>query len=297
MEKEMFSLNEYNEDKQEQDFLNQTTSLYDSFDDNQCRDNFNQSIHFDSINQIDNPDALNEDQKKSLFGPQEQQENKDYESQINELKKIQNAHFNGEKQEKSKEEKNEIKQMKEAEKKENKVPSINKKEKINFTIKGKKQNCRYDYLIKKIKKYAFSIKAKKQLEVLIKKCRFQGALKNAKVYLPDYQVFTSTSKYKKNHEFLLMTLREIFSLGNKQKNEELFNRISNSTNYQNQEAYDELKNYLNKTGEKIIMEFYDSQDFEKFKEENKEDDENFKQEKKFSFMENYGFLKLIKNDY
>ena len=94
-----------------------------------------------------------------------------------------------------------------------------------------------------------------------------------------------------------MTLREIFSLGNKQKNVDLFNMILNSTNYQNQLAYDELINYLDKTGEEIIMEFYDSQEFEKFKEENKEDGEAFRQEKKFSFMENYGFLKLIKNNY
>ena len=103
--------------------------------------------------------------------------------------------------------------------------------------------------------------------------------------------------YRKNQVFLTMTLREIFSLGNKQKNVDLFNMILNSTNYQNQLAYDELINYLNKTGEEIIMEFYDSQEFEKFKEENKEDGEAFRQEKKFSFMENYGFLKLIKNNY
>ena len=49
-----------------------------------------------------------------------------------------------------------------------------------------------------------------------------------------------------------MTLREIFSLGNKQKNVDLFNMISNSTNYQDQEAYDELINYLDKTGEEIL---------------------------------------------
>lgn len=94
-----------------------------------------------------------------------------------------------------------------------------------------------------------------------------------------------------------MTLREIFSLGNKQKNVDLFNMISNSTNYQDQEAYDELINYLDKTGEEIIKEFYGSPEFETFKEENKEGDEAFKQEKKFSFMEKDGFLKLIKNNY
>lgn len=293
----MLPWNEYNEDNQDQDFLNKSLPLYDNFDDNDLQDNYNQSIPFDYINQINNPGALNEEQKKSLFGPQEQQENQDYESQLEKLNEMRNTHINKEKQKKSKEEENKIKLVKKAEKKEKKFLSINKKEKINFTIEEKKQKCRYDYLIKKIKKYAFSIKAKKQLEDLIKKCRFQGALNNAKVYLPDYQVFTSASKYKKNHEFLLMTLREIFSLGNKQKNVDLFNRISNSTNYQNHQAYNELTNYLSKTGEEIIMEFYDSHYFEAFKEENKEDDEAFKQEKKFSFMENYGFLKLINNYY
>ena len=168
---------------------------------------------------------------------------------------------------------------------------------MNFILEGKKKKCRNDYLIKKIKKYSFSVKAKKHLDELIKKCKFQDELINAKVYLPDHAVFTSETNYRKNQVFLTTTLRDIFSLGNKQKNVELFNRIENSTNYQDQEAYDELINYLNKTGEEIIMEFYDSQEFKKFKEENKEDDEAFKQEKKFSFMENYGFVKLIKNNY
>ena len=172
------------------------------------------------------------------------------------------------------------------------IKSLKKK-----NAKPKKKKCRNDYLIKKIKKYSFSIKAKKHLEELIDKCEFQDELKNAKVYLPDHAVFTSETNYRKNQVFLTMTLREIFSLGNKQKNVDLFNMILNSTNYQNQLAYDELINYLNKTGEEIIMEFYDSQEFEKFKEENKEDGEAFRQEKKFSFMENYGFLKLIKNNY
>ena len=243
------------------------------------------------INQINNPEALNEEQKMSLFWQEEQKESKDYESQIDELNKLQKNHANEEMYEKLKEE--ECK----TEKKENKVLSVNKKKRMNFILEGKKKKCRNDYLIKKIKKYSFSIKAKKHLEELIDKCEFQDELKNAKVYLPDHAVFTSETNYRKNQVFLTMTLREIFSLGNKQKNVDLFNMILNSTNYQNQLAYDELINYLDKTGEEIIMEFYDSQEFEKFKEENKEDGEAFRQEKKFSFMENYGFLKLIKNNY
>ena len=287
----MFSLAQYIEDNQDQDFLSLPESLYDNFDDNQFQDNSNQSNPFEPLNQINNPEALNEEQKMSLFWQEEQKESKDYESQIDELNKLQKNHANEEMYEKPKEE--ECK----AEKKENKVLSVNKKKKMNFILEGKKKKCRNDYLIKKIKKYSFSIKAKKHLEELIDKCEFQDELKNAKVYLPDHAVFTSETNYRKNQVFLTMTLREIFSLGNKQKNVDLFNMILNSTNYQNQLAYDELINYLNKTGEEIIMEFYDSQEFEKFKEENKEDGEAFRQEKKFSFMENYGFLKLIKNNY
>ena len=287
----MFSLAQYIKDNQDQDFLSLPESLYDNFDDNQFQDNSNQLVYFEPLNQINNPDALNEEQKMSLFWQEEQKESKDYESQIDELNKLQKNHANEEMYEKPKEE--ECK----TEKKENKVLSVNKKKRMNFILEGKKKKCRNDYLIKKIKKYSFSIKAKKHLEELIDKCEFQDELKNAKVYLPDHVVFTSETNYRKNQVFLTMTLREIFSLGNKQKNVDLFNRILNSTNYQDQEAYDELINYLNKTGEEIIMEFYDSQEFEKFKEENKEDGEAFRQEKKFSFMENYGFLKLIKNNY
>ena len=287
----MFSLAQYIKDNQDQDFLSLPESLYDNFDDNQFQDNSNQLVHFEPLNQINNPDALNEEQKISLFWQKEQQENEDYESQIDKLNKLQNNPANEEKYEKP--EKEEFK----AEKKENKVLSVNKKKKMNFILEGKKKKCRNDYLIKKIKKYSFSVKAKKHLEELIKKCKFQDELINAKVYLPDHAVFTSETNYRKNQVFLTTTLRDIFSLGNKQKNVELFNRIENSTNYQDQEAYDELINYLNKTGEEIIMEFYDSQEFKKFNEENKEDDEAFKQEKKFSFMENYGFVKLIKNNY
>jgi hypothetical protein len=291
MQSKMFSLAQYIEDNQDQDFLSLPESLYDNFDDNQFQDNSNQSNPFEPLNQINNPEALNEEQKMSLFWQEEQKESKGYESQINELNKLQKNHANEEMYQKPKEE--ECK----TEKKENKVLSVNKKKRMNFILEGKKKKCRNDYLIKKIKKYSFSIKAKKHLEELIDKCEFQDELKNAKVYLPDHAVFTSETNYRKNQVFLTMTLREIFSLGNKQKNVDLFNMISNSTNYQDQEAYDELINYLDKTGEEIIKEFYGSPEFETFKEENKEGDEAFKQEKKFSFMEKDGFLKLIKNNY
>ena len=156
----MFSLAQYIKDNQDQDFLSLPESLYDNFDDNQFQDNSNQLVHFEPLNQINNPDALNEEQKISLFWQKEQQENEDYESQIDKLNKLQNNPANEEKYEKP--EKEEFK----AEKKENKVLSVNKKKKMNFILEGKKKKCRNDYLIKKIKKYSFSVKAKKHLEEL-----------------------------------------------------------------------------------------------------------------------------------
>jgi len=295
MRYERYETNEYI--KRVQAYQDPTESMIEETDSNfnyaytLVQENQTQSLHFNSMDHPMSEEDEEELDKKRYYNLQKD-EKEDAQKQIDELIKSQNARLNAEKP-KLTEEKNEIKLIKKAtQEKTNLVLSVNKKRKLlNQKIH------RIDYLIKKFKTKCFSKYALNKLIKKIKNCQFQSNLKDAKVYLPDHAVFTSETNYRKNQVFLTMTLREIFSLGNKQKNVDLFNMILNSTNYQNQLAYDELINYLNKTGEEIIMEFYDSQEFEKFKEENKEDGEAFRQEKKFSFMENYGFLKLIKNNY
>ena len=295
MRYERYETNEYI--KRFQAYQDPTESMIEDTDSNfnyaytLVQENQAQSLHFNSMDHPMSEEDEEELDKKRYYNLQKD-EKEDAQKQIDELIKSQNARLNAEKP-KLTEEKNEIKLIKKVtQEKTNVVLSVNKKRKLlNQKIH------RIDYLIKKFKTKCFSKYALNKLIKKIKNCQFQSNLKDAKVYLPDHAVFTSETNYRKNQVFLTMTLREIFSLGNKQKNVDLFNMISNSTNYQNQLAYDELINYLNKTGEEIIMEFYDSQEFEKFKEENKEDGEAFRQEKKFSFMENYGFLKLIKNNY
>ena len=295
MRYERYETNEYI--KRVQAYQDPTESLIEDTDSNfnyayiLVQENQAQSLHFNSMDHPMSEEDEEELDKKRYYNLQKD-EKEDDQKQIDELIKSQNARLNAEKP-KLTEEKNEIKLIKKAtQEKTNVVLSVNKKRKLlNQKIH------RIDYLIKKFKTKCFSKYALNKLIKKIKNCQFQSNLNNAKVYLPDHAVFTSETNYRKNQVFLTMTLREIFSLGNKQKNVDLFNMILNSTNYQNQLAYDELINYLDKTGEEIIMEFYDSQEFEKFKEENKEDGEAFRQEKKFSFMENYGFLKLIKNNY
>ena len=295
MRYERYETNEYI--KRVQAYQDPTESMVEDTDSNfnyaytLVQENQAQSLHFNSMDHPMSEEDEEELDKKRYYNLQKD-EKEDSQKQIDELIKSQNARLNAEKP-KLTEEKNEIKLIKKAtQEKTNVVLSVNKKRKLlNQKIH------RIDYLIKKFKTKCFSKYALNKLIKKIKNCQFQSNLKDAKVYLPDHAVFTSETNYRKNQVFLTMTLREIFSLGNKQKNVDLFNMISNSTNYQDQEAYDELINYLDKTGEEIIKEFYGSSEFEKFKEENKEGDEAFKQEKKFSFMENYGFVKLIKNNY
>ena len=295
MRYERYETNEYI--KRVQAYQDPTESLIEDTDSNfnyaytLVQENQAQSLHFNSMDHPMSEEDEEELDKKRYYNLQKD-EKEDDQKQIDELIKSQNARLNAEKP-KLTEEKNEIKLIKKAtQEKTNVVLSVNKKRKLlNQKIH------RIDYLIKKFKTKCFSKYALNKLIKKIKNCQFQSNLKDAKVYLPDHAVFTSETNYRKNQVFLTMTLREIFSLGNKLKNVDLFNMISNSTNYQDQEAYDELINYLDKTGEEIIKEFYGSPEFETFKEENKEGDEAFKQEKKFSFMEKDGFLKLIKNNY
>lgn len=295
MRYERYETNEYI--KRVQAYHDPTESIIEDTDSNfnyaytLVQENQAQSLHFNSMDHPMSEEDEEELDKKRYYNLQKD-EKEDAQKQIDELIKSQNARLNAEKP-KLTEEKNEIKLIKKAtQEKTNVVLSVNKKRKLlNQKIH------RIDYLIKKFKTKCFSKYALNKLIKKIKNCQFQSNLKDAKVYLPDHAVFTSETNYRKNQVFLTMTLREIFSLGNKQKNVDLFNMISNSTNYQDQEAYDELINYLDKTGEEIIKEFYGSPEFETFKEENKEGDEAFKQEKKFSFMEKDGFLKLIKNNY
>ena len=295
MRYERYETNEYI--KRVQAYQDPTESLIEDTDSNfnyaytLVQENQAQSLHFNSMDHPMSEEDEEELDKKRYYNLQKD-EKEDGQKQIDELIKSQNARLNAEKP-KLTEEKNEIKLIKKAtQEKTNVVLSVNKKRKLlNQKIH------RIDYLIKKFKTKCFSKYALNKLIKKIKNCQFQSNLKDAKVYLPDHAVFTSETNYRKNQVFLTMTLREIFSLGNKQKNVDLFNMISNSTNYQDQEAYDELINYLDKTGKEIIKEFYGSPEFETFKEENKEGDEAFKQEKKFSFMEKDGFLKLIKNNY
>lgn len=260
-----------------------------------------QQVDFEVVNPIMNPyspeASLQEDEDDSKLNDER------YFNDINMKKENNNSNI----EEKPEPKKNEkiIKKSNQKETRETTdkvvVLSIKKKTKL-FESKTKK--CRNDYLIKKIKVNCFSKFATNKLKSLVKKCQFQGDLKSAKVYLPDNKAFTQDSNLKRNKVFLDKTLRFIYTLEdddklNKGRNAKLFAKIDEYTGEKNNEAYDALKRFLDQTVRDTIIEYYDSEEFEKFSREEEiiENDKAFFKEKGFHLLEKYGFLNLIENKY
>ena len=182
-------------------------------------------------------------------------------------------------------------------------PSNNKIKKNLFLSNQK--IYRNDYLIKKFKVSCFSDYSKDELNHLLKECEFSKELKLNKIYGPNNKAFTSIDNLKKNKEFLPLKISNIFSMqnGNGQyqiKNGENFITILNSKDHAgNIEAYEDLIKFLNLTAEEVINKYYASQEFENFKSKSEiiAADNTFFKEKKFSLLQNRGFIKLIKGDY
>jgi len=260
-----------------------------------------QQVNFEVVNPIMNPyspeASLQEDEDDSKLNDER------YFNDINMKKENNNSRIE-EKPEPKKDEKI-IKKSNQKETRETTdkivVLSIKKKTKI---FESKQKKCRNDYLIKKIKVNCFSKFATNKLKSLVKMCQFQGDLKSAKVYLPDNKAFTQDSNLKRNKVFLDKTLRFIYTLEdddklNKGRNAKLFAKIDGYTGEKNKEAYDALKKFLDQTVRDTIIEYYDSEEFEKFSREEKiiENDKAFFKEKGFHLLEKYGFLNLIENKY
>ena len=280
----------------------------DNFDieDSRIEEEQEQKIIFDNLNEIQNPVQISPEEEEDLhrkaYFYQKKFEKADH---MKLLDMLNNPADIEEKPELPKEE-NKIQPVKKEEKETKAKVVLTKKKTKPFEEK----KCRDDYLIKKFKTHCFSKYARKKINSMIKMCQFQGRLKNAKIYLADHKAFTADSNLKRNNVFLSMKLRDIYTMSSdnnrknenkKGKNEEIFNKIDASTNYLNPQAYDELIDYLNKTVKEVIIEFYGTDEFKKFKKENEQANRAFMQEKKFSFMENdgelNGFLKLILNKY
>lgn len=188
----------------------------------------------------------------------------------------------------------------------------NKEIYIDATISQKTKPLKYqyrlDYYKKAFKVYCFK-HLTKLLNYLLSKCNLPKEFKNKKIFKPNNESFTSNAKEKDNYKFLSMSLKDIFSYINNDKqphgislqksNKNLIDKILNyielkGKNYS--KDYDNLKKYLNMTMEDYIIIYYDTEEFKKFCADEKIQfyEKEFIKEKKFPMLEKYGFLRLIK---
>ena len=244
----------------------------------------NQNSYFENIGQIQNPEPVNEDKDKDNHGSTEN-ENLMLGKKRNNNSDIENIKLD----------KKETKESTgESSLKKIKKDIFNSKTKIN----------RNDYLIKKFKVLCFSKYATEKINNMIRNCHFKNNLKKCKVIRPDNKVFYFKN-YKVIKKFLPIQIKTIFVLQdenrkNQGKNATIFQKIFNSKDLAlNPEVYEKLIAFLEMTVEEVIREYYDSKEFKHIclDENIQKANQAFFNEKKFSFLNNYGFLKLIKNQY
>ena len=182
--------------------------------------------------------------------------------------------------------------------------SISNNQVINFNNSETNNIYRQDYYIKQFKvQYSIWLRNILNLKLMSFLDKIKSGKKNIKFYPLNSLTFTANPKYNDNKIFLSMKIKEILIVGingnrssNQKKNKEnieLVEKIGEQYNNTN----DDLIDFLNMTMEESIYMFYNSEQFLKFKNSTqaKINDNKFFSEKKFSLLENNGFIYLIKN--
>ena len=137
---------------------------------------------------------------------------------------------------------------------------------------------------------------------LIEKSVLPNELKQS-VHLPDSKEFTSKVTESFNYKCLSLSLREIFIIGKEKlqnQNNEYYNKIFEHFEKIGKdnlpESLKEIQEFLEMNYEQLIMQFYDSSEFNNFKDDNRSKffNDGIKVEKGFSILENYGLIRLFK---
>ncbi len=183
----------------------------------------------------------------------------------------------------------------------NSLLNLNSQE-TNITS-GSQTIYRQDYYIKQFKvQYSIWLRniLNSKLSLFLSKVKYTKKL--IKFYPLNSLKFTANPKYKDNKIFLSMKIKEILIVGingnrnsNQKKNKENIELIENMGKQYN--INEDLIEFLNLTMEETMSIFYKSEQFVKFKNSTqaKINDNKFFSEKKFSLLENNGFIYLIKN--
>ena len=187
------------------------------------------------------------------------------------------------------------------------IPNINKSEKLfenehstawnSKDIPKKRKYFRVDdakiHFKVAINKFALN-----KLNSMIKKSCLSNKLKK-KFHVPNYTLFTSNVRELDNSEFLSYQLKDILTIGKEQNfwqgnNYYNIQRIFNNRKFP--EETKKIKDFLNLTYEDIIRLFYESENFQKFKDDELTEffDEGIKKEKNICLLKDYGLIKLFK---
>ena len=185
-----------------------------------------------------------------------------------------------------------------------KFNSILNSEELNKINSGNQTIYRQDYYIKQFKvQYSIWLRNILNSKLILFLNKINSSKKNIKFYPLNSLTFTANPKYKDNKIFLAMKIKEILIVGingnrssNQKKNKENIELIEKMGEQYNN-SNDDLIEFLNMTMEQSMYIFYQSEQFSKFKNSTqaKINDNKFYNEKKFSLLENNGFIYLIKN--
>ena len=140
-----------------------------------------------------------------------------------------------------------------------------------------------------------------ELKRLIKGSDILEECKSKKLYLPNSDLFSAVASMPVNYRFLSLTVKEILGLGKEKhsKQRESYQTLSAIQeaikNSPISEANDRLREFLEKTYEELIKDFYLSEEFEEFKKSEiaQFHDEGVIKQEKISLLEENGFIRLI----
>lgn len=140
-----------------------------------------------------------------------------------------------------------------------------------------------------------------ELRRLIRGSDITEECKSKKLYLPNSDLFSAVASMPVNYRFLSLTVKEILGLGKEKhsKQRESYQTLSAIQEAIKDspisEANDRLREFLEKTYEELIKDFYLSEEFEEFKKSEiaQFHDEGVIKQEKISLLEENGFIRLI----
>ena len=176
---------------------------------------------------------------------------------------------------------------------------------INKILKTSPNIYRLDYYKKIFIKSFLNFLVNKGKE-LINNCNISEKIQKYKLHKPNYKLYAGNPKKKDNKLFLNKKIKEVFmdydkkcekGTSRQKRNEKLIEIIYKSIKFPISEQEENLINFFEMTIEKGIEMYYDSDEFEQFKNNktNKEYDKCFYKEKNrnFSLFEKNGFIRLV----